>query len=60
MIQEQDIFNRFNIPSTKESHLVLNGDWFRNYASNAHGEVSDCRVARVIENREVERLENQP
>lgn len=51
---DQYILSWVVIPSTNETHLALNGYWFRKYVSDAFVSVSDCYIAKVRMSREIE------
>lgn len=54
---EQDIFNKFSIPSTNDTNLALNGDRIKKYVAEVLGRLSDCYVADVTEVGKIERFE---
>lgn len=53
---DQVIYNRFVVPSTKETHLALNADLFKKYVGDALGIVNDCYVVKAVEGGQIERL----
>lgn len=46
---EEDVFDKFDSPSTIETHVSLNRDCFRKLISDVLGKVSDGNVGKVVE-----------
>lgn len=53
---EQNISSSFVSSSTEVAHLILIGDWFRKYVSDALGTVSHYYVAKVVDSRGIDQL----
>lgn len=53
MKTEQNISNRLVGSSTKQTHLDLNGDWFKKYGRGTLGRVSDYHSAQIVDSVDI-------